>query len=454
MGFSYSQVSSFLFKSVSIAPLVVFRIAFGLLLLYSTYRTYEKGWIEELYINPTYHFSFFSWITPLDGNGMYLVFLLLGISAIGIMLGGFYKLNMLLHFLLFTYVELLDKSYYLNHYYLVSLLTFWMMWVPANRWFSVDVLLFPKIKSTTCAHWHILIFKVQVSMVYFFAGLAKVNPDWLFRAQPMATWLPAKYQIPVLGSWLHLKAVAFLFSWAGCLYDLTIWGFLWIKRTRGFAYLLVIIFHILTYILFPRIGMFPLIMITATLIFFSSEWHQRVLKFCRADLVHENKGILHLSKNYRANPLIASLLITYVLVQLYLPLRHFQYPGNLFWNEQGYRFSWRVMLMEKNGDTSFIVKDPKNNVQKEVNQNSYLTAFQKQQLRSQPDMMIQFTQHLGDEFKAANGYDPEVYVKSRLSLNGRRSQPFTNDTLNIYNLKKPMKHNWIIPFENKTLPVK
>lgn len=420
----------------------------GLVLLYGTYRTYQEGWIEELYINPAYHFSFFSWITPLDGNGMYLIFCLLGISAIGLMLGCFYRLNTILHFTLFTYVELIDKSYYLNHYYLVSLLTFWMIFVPANRWFSLDMLMFPKIKTATCAHWHILIFKVQLSMVYFFAGLAKVNPDWLFRAQPMATWLPAKYHIPILGSWMHLKETAFLFSWAGCLYDLTIWVFLWMKKTRAFAYVLVLIFHILTYILFPRIGMFPLIMITTTLIFFSSGWHQRILKFFKAWISNEDAGMYRLANYYNSNPVISSLLIGYVLVQLYLPLRHLQYPGNLFWHEQGYRFSWRVMLMEKNGDTSFIVKDPKKNIQKEINQNRYLTAFQKQQLRSQPDMMIQFAQHLGDEFKATNGYEPEVYVKSRLSLNGRRSQTFTNDTVDIYNLKNPMKHNWIIPFEN------
>ena len=68
-----------LFQEVSIAPLVVFRICFGLLLLYSNFRTYQEGWIEELYIQPTFHFSFVEWLTPLSGNGMYFVFGLLGL---------------------------------------------------------------------------------------------------------------------------------------------------------------------------------------------------------------------------------------------------------------------------------------------------------------------------------------------------------------------------------------
>lgn len=442
-----NRLTTWLFKRVSIAPLVIFRIAFGLLLLYSTYRTYEEGWIEALYIYPDYHFGFFSWLQPLEGGGMYLIFQLLGICSIGIILGCLYRLSTLCYFLLFTYVELLDKAFYLNHYYLVSLLVFWMIWVPAHRWFSIDAKLFPAIKSTTCHNWHIIIFKVQLSIVYFFAGLAKVNPDWLCRAQPMATWLPGKYQLPIIGSFLHLKEVAFLFSWAGCIYDLTIWIFLWIKKTSGVAYLAVLVFHILTSILFPRIGMFPYIMITATLLFFSSTIHERILHFIGGGFPKEDSTNEMAQESMWRQSLISKLLVGYLVIQLFLPLRYLQYAGNLFWHEQGYRFSWRVMLMEKNGYTSFIVRDPIKKVQREVDQSKYLTPFQEQQLRSQPDMMIQFGRFLGDRFKEEHGYNPEVFVKSRISLNARRSRVFTDETYDIYGNKNPMRDGWIIPFK-------
>lgn len=441
-----NRLNSLLFAPVSIAPLVVFRLAFGGLLLYSTLRTIQKGWIEELYITPTYHFSFFPSIQPLDTFGMYLVFTLMAISSLGILLGLFYRISSSLFFFLFLYTELLDKTYYLNHYYLVTLLTFWLIVVPANRWYALDTLIFPKIKSSTCANWHILIFKTQLSIVYFFAGLAKVNSDWIFRAQPLATWLPGRYDLPVLGQWMHYKEVAFLFSWAGCLYDLTIWIFLWIKKTRGLAYVMVLLFHILTGILFPRIGMFPYIMITSTIIFFSPAWHEKVLAYLPFSTPIE-KDAPKKEPAARWQTYISSALVIYLLLQLYLPVRYLQHPGNLFWHEKGYRFSWRVMLMEKNGYTSIILKDPVKNIQKEVNQENYLTAFQRQQMRSQPDMIIQFAKLIGDEFKREHGYNPEVYVKSRLSLNGRRSQVFTNDTLDIYALPDPMNSNWIIPLK-------
>ena len=138
------KFNQLLFKRVSIAPLVVLRLLFGSLLFYSTFRTWQKGWIAELYIEPTYHFSFISWIKPLSEEGnVSNLSCFMGLGALGIILGLFYRASTLLFLLLFTYTELLDKTYYLNHYYLVSLLCFWLALVPANRWYSLDTLIFP-----------------------------------------------------------------------------------------------------------------------------------------------------------------------------------------------------------------------------------------------------------------------------------------------------------------------
>jgi hypothetical protein len=229
------------FQQVSSAPLVVFRILFSSLLFYSTVRTIFKGWVKELYVIPTYHFTFIEGLPLPSENVIYSIFGLLALSSIFMIFGLFYRVSTALFFVLFTYVELIDKTYYLNHYYLVSTLVFWMVLVPAHRSYSIDSFIFPKIKKPVCDNWCVLIFKVQLSMVYFFAGLAKVNADWLVEAQPLATWLPGRYSVPIIGKWLYLKEVAFLFSWSGCLYDLFIWIFLWFKRARPLAYLLVLI---------------------------------------------------------------------------------------------------------------------------------------------------------------------------------------------------------------------
>ena len=118
--------------------------------------------------------------------------------------------------------------------------------------------------------------EAQLGLVYVFAGLAKLNDDWLFHALPLGLWLPAHTGLPLVGPFLDVAVVAFAASWAGALFDLTIVGWLSWSRTRPFAYAAVVVFHGITAVLFP-IGMFPWIMIASTLIFFGYDWPDRIL---------------------------------------------------------------------------------------------------------------------------------------------------------------------------------
>ena len=147
------------------------------------------------------------------------------------------------------------------------------------------------------------------------------------------------------------------------------------------------------------------------------------------------------------NKTIIGIFALFLSFQLVFPWRYVCYPGKLYWTEEGYRFSWRVMLMEKNGDTSIVLKDPKTGRRKEVNQKEYLTDFQRQQMRTQPDMILQFCNYIGDDFKNKNGYNPEIYVKSRISLNGKRSKPFTDYAIDVYNAPSNILETlWILPY--------
>jgi hypothetical protein len=119
-------------------------------------------------------------------------------------------------------------------------------------------------------------------------------------------------------------------------------------------------------------------------------------------------------------------------IQALMPLRHHIFSNNINWDEIGYRFSWRVMLMEKNGYTNIVVIDPRKEIQYQLDQDLYLSKFQQQQMKSQPDMILQFVNYVGDEFKEINGYPPVINIHSRMSLNGRKSQPFFIDTVNVY----------------------
>ncbi|NJM93504.1 MAG: HTTM domain-containing protein [Cytophagales bacterium] len=350
------SVLSWLSHEQSPAPLAVFRILFGLLMLASTLRFWAQGWISQLYIEPQFYFTYpgFHWVQPLGDPGMYLIFGLMALSALMITLGWFYRLFSVLFFLSFTYVELIDKTNYLNHYYFISLVAFLLIWLPAHRHFSLDV--HGGRVSALCRvpRWAVGSLQLQLGLVYFFAGWAKVNSEWLLEAQPLAIWLPARSHLPLIGPLLTYKATAYAFAWFGALYDLSIPFFLCFRRTRPWAYLAVLAFHLTTAWLFP-IGVFPYVMIFASLIFFSGQWHERLLAGLGAWLapMARSLGASSRSTSLRGSTGLLILLGIHFVIQLAMPLRYLAYPGNLFWHEQGYRFSWRVMLMEKAGSSEF-----------------------------------------------------------------------------------------------------
>ncbi|MEL6864570.1 MAG: HTTM domain-containing protein, partial [Bacteroidota bacterium] len=113
-------------QPISIAPLITFRIAFGLVMLFSTLRYIYMGWVDTQLVDPILHFSYFGfdWIGPLSQVGMYSIFAVLALACIAITLGWYYRLFTVVFFLCFTYVELVDLTYYLNHYYFVSIIAF------------------------------------------------------------------------------------------------------------------------------------------------------------------------------------------------------------------------------------------------------------------------------------------------------------------------------------------
>ena len=348
-------INQLFLKKVSIAPLIVFRIIFGLVMAISTIRFALKGWVSELYVNPKFYFTFkgFDWVDPINSTFIISLFILLLLFSIFICLGLFYRFSTISFFLIFTYIELIDKTNYLNHYYFISLISFLLIFLPANRLFSLDALFKLCKPISHVPSWTINIIKFQIGVVYFFSGLAKLNYYWLIEAQPLTNWLKHQTELPIIGELMKYPETAYLFSWSGALFDLSIVFLLIFSRTRLFGYFLVIFFHILTSIMFP-IGVFPFVMIAATLIFFNEFFHQRIIQFLSFNRTNIFKTSLSLDYSKRIKMLTTIFLSTYILIQLLFPMRFLLYPGELFWTEQGYRFSWRVMLIEKVGSADFF----------------------------------------------------------------------------------------------------
>ena len=264
-----SRLNFWLAAPVDNASLAFFRFLFGILMAAASIRFMAKGWVGQLYLEPAFHFPYpgFEWIKPWPGALMYAHFILLALLAFGIALGIFYRVCATLFFFGFTYIELIDQTAYLNHYYLITLLAGLLIILPAHRAWSIDAWRKPPIRAEIMPAWCLNILRFQIGVVYVFAGLAKFNADWLFRAEPLRIWLAARSDLPLIGHWLEQAWVAYAASWFGAIFDTTIIFFLLQKRTRRPAYALLIFFHVATWFLF-NIGMFPWIMIVCATVFF------------------------------------------------------------------------------------------------------------------------------------------------------------------------------------------
>ncbi len=452
----WNKIVAYLQRPVRIEPLVVFRIVFGSMMLFSTLRFIWLGWIDKHLIVPKVHFYYygFSWVTPFAPWAMYLVHVLMVLGALGILLGWYYRYAAALFFITFTYCQLIDLTYYLNHYYFVSLVSLWMIFLPAHRYFSADAY---QNRVATCLFipaWTRDLVMLQMGMVYFFAGIAKINYDWLINALPLKIWLPPHYDMPLIGFLFRYKVTPYLFSWVGMLYDISIPFLLLYRKTRPWAYLSVLVFHALTGLLF-QIGIFPLVMMSGTLMFFSDGFHQRMLEGIKKGITAMGirlKEPLVLVRNYTfpatRNNLILSLVLVYVFVQLLFPFRYLLYPGKLFWTEEGYRFSWRVMLMEKAGTATFYVKDKRTGREGAVVNSDFLNAHQEKQMAMQPDMILQFAHYLADYYEEQGVVEPEVRAEVYVTLNARPSRLLIDPTVDLSKIEdgwRPKK--WITNWE-------
>ena len=415
------------FRSVPIFPLTSFRIFFGLLVAFSTYRFVAEGWVDSHFIEPLHHFKYpgFEWVSVLEADQMYLLHYLLIAAGICVSVGLCYRLSSVLIFLIFTYIELIDLTFYLNHYYFVSLISFLMIFLPANRFFALDLLIQGESAKYRCSNWHIGILKFMIAVVYIYAGLAKMNSDWLLRAMPLQLWLPAHDDLFLIGPLLQKEWVAYVFSWFGMVFDTFIIFALLNSRLRPFAYVLVIVFHLMTAALF-QIGVFPYVMICSVLIFFSDRWHFRLYKYLGGiikSLGFSTKSVRNISskENLRLRPITRNLILVFVFVQLLFPWRYLLDEGDLFWKEESYRFSWRVMLMEKAASATFYLKTDPQGKKLRIDNRDFLTHHQEKQMSTQVDLIYQYVQILEDHFRYTGIDDPIICSEIWVTLNGRPS---------------------------------
>ena len=445
---------------VDIASLVAFRILFGSVMAVAMLRFLAKGWVNELYVLPKFHLPYdgFSWVHPLPAIWMHLHFLLLALLAIAVAIGFCYRAATLLFCIGFTYVELIDQTAYLNHYYLVSLLAGLLIFLPAHAAGSVDAWRDPTIRRASLPAWNLQLLRFQLGVVYVFAGIAKLNPDWLLHAQPLRIWLAARSDAPWIGPWLEPVWVAYAASWFGAIYDLTIVLLLLQPRTRRMAFGAVLGFHVGTWLLF-NIGMFPWIMITATTLFFQPDWPRLWLERCRTWL--SNRGVTwraHSSAQQetalvpvaRPSILLVASLALYASVQVLLPLRPYLGSGaHPAWSYHGFNLAWQVMVAEKSGYAEFQAREPATGQQTTLRARDYLTPRQESLMAQDPFLIRALARKMSADLRGQGWAQAQIFVNAFASLNGRPRQRIIDPRAD---LATAIGSDWLLLLEHDLTP--
>jgi hypothetical protein len=435
------MLNKWLFTRTDNSALIMFRMLFGLLLAIEAIGAIFTGWVKRAFIEPEFTFNFigFDFLQPLPGNGMLWYYGIMGLFGIFVMLGFKYRLSIFMYTIMWAAVYLMQKSSYNNHYYLLMLLCFLMILLPAHRYASIDVWKKPELKKLSMPRWVWLLLVVQMTIVYTYAAVAKIYPDW-FDATLPGILMTARRDYWLIGDFLQQTWVHYTIAWFGFLFDLLIIPLLLWKRTRIFAFLAAVFFHLFNSLIF-HIGIFPYLALAFTIFFFPPEKINGLFLWKKPYYSGNEVEV----PEYKT-PLLIFFSIWF-LVQLALPVRHWFFKDDVLWTEEGHRLSWRMMLRSKSGRIQFKVVDkarPQDTIL--VQTSKYLSPKQQRAVSTKPDMIWQFAQHLEEEFELT-GKEVEIYVDSKVSVNGRSYQPFIDPNVDLAAKKWDHfgHHDWILP---------
>jgi vitamin K-dependent gamma-carboxylase len=435
------------------ASIVLLRIVFGLLMFWEMTRYYYNGWIRELYVKPQFYFQYewFQWLKPLPEEAMYLLFASLAILSLMITLGLFYRISTILFFLGFSYFFLLERAIYNNHYYLICMLSLMLTLAPLHKSWSLDVLRGSVAHKDKLPALWLWIFRLHMGIVYFYGGIAKFDHDWL-NGLASQILMGEGNRGTFLEPLMQYEWVPYIYAWSGMLFDLLIPFLMLWKRTRNLAFLSVIIFHTTNNFVFS-IGVFPMLALMLTLIYYDAGFPRRIVPnkikiwvsgVYRKRLLERNQAIS--ASHSQTRPLFFAFLGIYFLIQLLIPFRHLTYPGWTTWHEEGHDFAWRMMLRQKTSRMTFNVTHPVTGEQRYAEPEDYLNFLQLK-LMGNPRLLLQFAHHLDSLVQKNAGFDPIITARFEVSMNGREFRYLVDPNVDLSEIPKfEPSFLWVKPF--------
>jgi hypothetical protein len=388
-------------RPVDGASLAVMRIAVGAVVFLEAVRlvTPRSGvaLLRVYYVDAAYLFPFrgFEWVRPWPEPVMTALVVALALAGLTLAVGILPRFSAAVCAALWSYIVLLDAARFNNHYYLEALLAAQLAFMPSGRRFAPR---FPRATrpQPLVPFWTVFLLRIQWAVVYFWAGVAKLSPEWLGFAEPIqtilldpTTKLRAMETFPdawVHGAWPYLSSApaAYALSYAGAAFDLAAGPLLVLRRTRFLGLALTLLFHATNHwLLFGDIGYFPILGAVGACIFLPPDWPLRLNDWARRPfwtppnwgwlaagaLLVPGLGALlgwksrgSLPPNGGAAKLstsAAALILGWAALQSLYPALQFLPPEPIVWSGKADQFFWRMKSAVKIAtQAEIVVQDP------------------------------------------------------------------------------------------------
>lgn len=434
-------------KIIDGTSIALFRIGFGLFMLWEVGYLISIDFIEVFIVTPQAHFPYLylEFLSPAPSWILYIILYGLLLCASLITIGRFYRIAIIGFFLGFSYLFLLDKAYYNNHLYLVCLVSFLLIFIPADNRLSLRSKKWGHLQPTMLVH--IIVLRLQLALVYFFGGVAKLNYDWIFSKEPARSMLEQKASLNSLfADFLTSDLVVNFVVYGGVIFDVVIGFLLFVPRVRKWAIIAAFAFHLMNAFIFDDINIFPYFMILSLVLFLNTAeveayFDTKIAKTSVPSKIIEDNGKLSYP--------ISILLVLFFSVQFLLPFRHFQYAGNTEWTGHGQRFAWRMKIQyRKIEKLDFKLKDYDKKVIYPTDFRSYgLNKDQINLISKDPYAAIQYARFLKDHARERKSIpNSEVVATILVSLNGRKPHQMFEPTLDLSALEyTTVEGNWVTP---------
>jgi vitamin K-dependent gamma-carboxylase len=447
----WRRLNILLFRRTGVAWIVCLRFALGILLFFHVWGYIRDGLIEPYFVIPQFHakYPFCDWIGAPAGLACYVLFYFLCVCAICISLGLYYRFSSLAYCIGYTYIFLADRAYYQNHDYLVCLLSLLLVVFPANSAIALDSFLGVTRSRATIPRWPLLLFRLQIAVVYLYAGVAKLDRDWLagYTAEAL---LSARKGLPGIGPFIDSRLAVGICTYGGLLLDLLVVPLLIWKRTRLVAFMAAAGFHVLNSRLF-NIGVFPWLAIASTACFFPASWFDSVFRFLHVSLEGDpNRNIGSVASTvvkHRRRAWVIVYVAIYSAIQIIVPLRHFMLDGNPNWTHRGQTFSWRMMLASRKIDCRFYATNGVG-APTPINCLEYLSLPQINRVAMVPDCAAQFARYLKEHVAFHEQQDIKITASIWVSLNGRAPQLLVDPIIDLANPELATSDRWIMPLDD------